>query len=82
MEGMIMSEVIADVMLHIKEALELTVLDKIKQDLLNLDGVDDASFKNDTPHLMLVKYDSEVISGQAILSYVRQHGYNASLVGL
>lgn len=77
-----MSVVIADVMLHIKEALDTSLLEQIKQGLLNLEGVDRASYQSNIPHLMIVEYDSEVINAQAVLSFVREQGYNASLVGL
>jgi hypothetical protein len=77
-----MSAVLANVMLHIKDTLEHSVIEQIRESLQLKEGVDKVFCHSDKPHLIIVEYDSELVSSLSLLNVIRAHGYRAGLIGL
>lgn len=77
-----MAQAIVDVMVHISESLQKPALDSIVSGLLQQTGVSTASYVEEKPHLMIVKYDSEVTNSSTLLNSVIASGVHAKLVGL
>lgn len=77
-----MSEVLADVMIHIRNTLQKTALEEIQQILMSLDGVASAKCNPDKPHLIMIEYDSDIVNSFSLLEAVKAQGYSAGLVGL
>ena len=77
-----MKQAIVDVMLHTSESLQKPALDSIVSGLLQQTGVSTASYTEDRPHLMIVKYDSEATNSLSLLNAVVAKGIHAKLIGL
>lgn len=73
---------IADVMIHIDEALSRESLTKIEDDLRRNECVISASVPASKEHLMLVAYNPRCASATDLLARVGQNGIHAELVGL
>ncbi|AGA34719.1 hypothetical protein TVNIR_3082 [Thioalkalivibrio nitratireducens DSM 14787] len=77
-----MSEHMVDVTVHIDETIGAEAREGIQDRLRDLNGVMAASSHDDKPHLLLVEYDPERVSGQEILDTVVGTGVHAELIGL
>lgn len=71
-----------DVMLHIDEDITRNERDVLRDRVLARDGVKAASYRDETPHLLVVEYDPDVLSSKSILDTVERAGVHAELVGL
>ena len=71
-----------DVMLHIDENTTRNERETLRDKVLARDGVMAASYRDETPHLLVVEYDPDVLSSKAILDTVETAGVHAELVGL
>lgn len=71
-----------DVMLHIDEHTTGNEREALRDKVLARDGVMAASYRDKTPHLLVVEYDPDVVSSKAILDTVETGGVHAELVGL
>jgi hypothetical protein len=72
----------ADVMIHIQEALPGTGRDELQARLRGLDGVISVHTPDDKPHLLIVGYRPDKTQAAALLATVRAEGLHAELVGL
>lgn len=72
----------ADVMIHIHEALPGTGRSELEARLRGLDGVISVHNPDDKPHLMIVGYRPDKTQAAALLANVRAGGVHAELVGL
>lgn len=70
-----------EITLHIKETLQMQQINHLESLLCDDDGIADVHVNQQRSHLMLVDYIPGVVTSRDILSYVRNHGYHASLTG-
>jgi hypothetical protein len=73
---------LVDVTVHIDETVDHATRERIGDSLRALDGVVAAASHDERPHLMVVEYNPDRVSSQAILARVRSEGVHAELVGL
>ncbi len=73
---------LVDVTIHIDETLDRAQLDKIEDELRELDGIVCVSRPDNRPHLMIVEYNPARLDNQAILKQVTARGVHAELIGL
>jgi hypothetical protein len=73
---------LVDVTVHIDETVDHAKREQIGDSLRLMDGVVAAVSHDERPHLMIVEYDPDRVSSQAILAQVRSAGVHAELVGL
>lgn len=71
-----------DVVLHIDEDTTRNEREALRDTVLARDGVMAAAYRDETPHLMVVEYDPDILSSKAILETVERAGVHAELVGL
>ena len=73
---------LADLTLHIDEALSPEQRGTIEESLRALDGVVSVSNRDQTPHLTIVEFDPTAIKAHDILDRVTRQGAHAELMGL
>ncbi len=73
---------ISDVMIHINESLNEDARTTLENSLRKIDGVVSPRFNAGKEHLLLVAYDTEKTSTNALLEKTRAAGYTAQLVGM
>lgn len=73
---------IADVLIHIDEALSKEALAKLEDVVRTDECVISASVPAGKMHLMLVAYNPECTNGKKILLKVKDQGVHAELVGM
>ena len=72
---------LADVTLHIDEALSKERRADIEASLRGIDGVVSVSNPDKTPHLTIVEYNPEKTNSHSILDCVKGQGVHAELIG-
>ncbi len=77
-----MSDQMADILMHIDENTTHEAREKLRDELLNLEGVMAASYHDEKPHLMVLAYDPEVINSSAFIKVAQEQGLHTELVGL
>ena len=77
-----MESKMVDVMIHIDLDIGHENREKLRDLILNHEGVDAAAYHEDKPHLMIVEYDPDQVTSQQLLDIVKRQGVNAELVGL
>ncbi len=77
-----MSMEMVDVMLHIDENTTHDEREALRDRVLARDGVMAAAYHDNTPHLLVVEYDPDILNSQTILEAVERTGVHAELVGL
>ena len=75
-----MSNQIADITMHIDENTSHEAREKLRDELLNMDGVMAASYHDEKPHLMA--YDPDVVNSLSFVKTAQEQGLHAELVGL
>lgn len=73
---------LADVIIHIDEALATTQRGHLEDELRKVKGVVAPRFNRGSPHLLLVSYDPGATDSQNLLRVAKTNGYRAQLVGL
>lgn len=73
---------LADVLIHIDEALSADRRQEIETTLRGIDGVVSVRNPDDRPHLTLVEYNPARTDSQALRQAVTAAGVHAELVGL
>ena len=73
---------LADVTVHIDEALEADRRASIENTVRAIDGVVSFHNPNDRPHLYVIEYNPERTTSAAILSAVTGQGVHAKLIGM
>jgi hypothetical protein len=77
-----MDKPMADVMIHIDEALSEEALKKIEAAVREEECVISAGVPAGNLHMMLVAYNPECIAAADILARVKQTGVHAELIGM
>ena len=77
-----MNKIFADVVLHVKEKIELAQRTVLIDEISKLEGVKSVSNPDKRSHLYLVRYDSIAVASNDILSTTRSRGWSASIIGL
>ncbi|MDH3218743.1 MAG: ATP-binding protein [Gammaproteobacteria bacterium] len=77
-----MSNQIADITMHIDENTTHENREKLRDELLGLDGVMAASYHDEKPHLMVLAYDPDVVNSSAFIKTAQAQGLHAELIGL
>lgn len=72
----------ADVTVHVDETIGHARRTEIVDTIRRLKGVAAVSHHDEKPHLMIIKYDPDVISSQKLLQAVLDQGVHAELIGL
>ena len=77
-----MSNQIADITMHIDENTSHEAREKLRDELLNMDGVMAASYHDEKSHLMVMAYDPDVVNSLTFVKTAEEQGLHAELVGL
>ena len=73
---------LVDVTLHIDENLDAQDRTRIEGNLRSINGVVSVHNPDERPHLVVVEYNPEATSSQAVLNCVTAEGVHAELIGL
>ncbi len=75
---------LADVTLHIDEALDEAARGALEEALRRRDGVVSVRFNTSAahPHLALVEFNPQKVAARDLLSIVQYQGYHGELIGL
>ena len=77
-----MSDLMADITLHIDEDTTHDQRETFRNTLLNLDGVMAAAYHDEKPHLILIEYDPKVIHSIEFVNAAKKSGFHAELIGI
>jgi hypothetical protein len=77
-----MSNQIADITMHIDENTSHEAREKLRDELLNMDGVMAASYHDEKPHLMVMAYDPDFVNYLSFVKTAQEQRLHAELVGL
>jgi len=77
-----MSDQIADITMHIDENTTHEDRERLRDELLSIDGVMAASYHDEKPHLIVMAYDPDVVNSLAFVKTAQEQGLHAELVGL
>lgn len=73
---------IIDTMIHTRELLSERDFEALSEEVYRDQGVVSLSRNPHTPRFLMVVYNAARTRSTAILDIVKQHGYQASLVGI
>jgi len=73
---------LADLTIHINEALAAEKLEQLRDKLLAESGVVVATYDRSKPHLLVVEYDPGKNNSLQLLNVVKGEGVHAQLVGM
>ena len=76
-----MSNQIADITMHIDENTSHEDRERLRDELLGLDGVMAAAYQDEKSHLIVMSYDPDALKSIS-LSLHKNKGIHAELVGL
>lgn len=71
----------SDVVIHIKEELDIIKQNKLTTDLKKEQGIVSAKLHKKRPHLMIVSFENHTIKALNVLDSVNKQGVHAQLVG-
>lgn len=71
-----------DVTLHIDETIDHDARESLQDKLREIDGVIAAVSHDEKPHLIIVEYNPQKTTSEALLACVREQGIHAELIGL
>lgn len=77
-----MSDLMADVTLHIDENTTHEEREKFRDVLLAMDGVMAAAYHDERPHLIIIEYDPRVVNSIEFVNTAKSSGFHAELIGL
>jgi hypothetical protein len=77
-----MSNQIADITMHIDENTTHETREKLRDELLSMDGVMAVSYLDEKPHLMVMAYDPDVVNSLSFVKIAQEQGLHAELAGL
>jgi hypothetical protein len=77
-----MSNQIADITMHIDENTSHEDRERLRDELLDLDGVMAAAYQDEKPHLMVMAYDPDAVKSSTFVKIAQEQGLHAELVGL
>ncbi|HEB97002.1 MAG TPA: ATP-binding protein [Sedimenticola thiotaurini] len=73
---------LADVTLHIDQALDDDTLSRLESEYRQREGVVSVRINPDKPHLLLVEYNPKLIRSHDLLDVLRYQGLEGELIGL
>lgn len=73
---------LADVTIHIDEALDKAKRAEIEDKLRAIDGVVSVHNPDNRPHLAVIEYNPSKVKSTALLETVKGQGVHAELIGL
>ncbi|MGD8956397.1 MAG: ATP-binding protein [Chromatiaceae bacterium] len=73
---------LADVTIHIDEALDAAKRAEIEDKLRAIDGVVSVHNPDNRPHLAVIEYNPSKVKSMALLETVKGQGVHAELIGL
>jgi hypothetical protein len=71
---------INDIMIHVNESLGPDAQRGIEDSVRAVEGVISPRFNDQTPHLMIVAYNTDYTSAHALLDVVQDSGYSGQVV--
>ncbi len=77
-----MDKQIADITMHIDEYTSHEERERLRDELLGLDGVMAAAYQDEKPHLMVMAYDPDAVKSSTFVKIAQEQGLHAELVGL
>jgi hypothetical protein len=77
-----MSNQIVDITMHIDENTSHEDRERLRDELLGLDGVMAAAYQDEKPHLMVMAYDPGAVKSSTFVKIAQEQGLHAELVGL
>jgi hypothetical protein len=77
-----MTTQIADITMHIDENTTHEARERLRDELLGMDGVMAASYHDEKPHLIVMAYDPNVVNSLTFVKTAQEQGLHAELVGL
>lgn len=77
-----MSNNMVDITLHIDETTSHDDREKLRDKILQQNGVMAAVYHDEKPHLMVVEYDPEAIKSSEFRKIASESGLHVELVGL
>jgi len=77
-----MGQKMVDVTLHIDEDTTPDERKGLRDQLLQLNGVMKADYRDAKPHLMIVEYDPDQVASSRLLEVTAQRGLHAELIGM
>ena len=72
----------ADITMHIDENTTHEDRERLRDELLNMDGVMAASYHDEKPHLLVMAYDPDVVNSLAFVKKAEEQRLHAELIGL
>jgi hypothetical protein len=72
---------LAEVTLHIDEDTSHDERENFRDVVLAMGGVLAASYHDETPHLMLIEYNPDVLNSIEFVKAAKTHGLHAELIG-
>jgi hypothetical protein len=81
-EEIIMSDQVADITMHIDEDTTHEDRERLRDELLSMNGVMAAACHDEKPHLIVMAYDPDVVNSSAFVKTAQEQGLHAELVGL
>jgi hypothetical protein len=73
---------LADVTIHIDEALDDDARNKLEEAFRDRDGVISVHINPEHPHLVVVEYNPQIIKSRDLVDIPRFNGLHGELVGL
>ncbi len=73
---------LADVTIHIDQALNEEEMAKLEDAFRNRMGVISVRFNPERPHLVIIEYNPKLIGSRDLVDIPRFHGLHGELVGL
>ena len=73
---------LSDVLIHLDKNINGCEKENIIEQLRAVEGVIAPRFNKEREHLLLVSYNSDIISSLTVLNEIKDKGYKAQLVGL
>ena len=77
-----MADQIADITMHIDESTTHEARERLRDELLSIDGVMAAAYHDEKPHLIVMAYDPDVVNSSTFVKTAQEQGLHAELVGL
>ena len=72
----------ADIVMHIDENTTHEDRERLRDELLNINGVMAAAYQDEKPHLIVMAYDPDAVKSSTFVKIAQEQGLHAELVGL
>lgn len=72
----------ADITMHIDENTTHEDRERLRDEILSMDGVMAAAYHEEKPHLIVMAYDPDVVDSLTFVKIAQEQGLHAELIGL